>query len=146
MLHIFRLEAKALPERSAKRSLRDFGIRDRLAISVRIRSGEQRVFGHLRQVLGSQIDTLLQTLAFSGVRAEIIAPSGGKVSGGGGNSLSVDKTLVTAASVFYDGIIALGNNSQRRDLLELGGAKHFVSEAFMHGKTIGALGAGVSPG
>ena len=93
-------------------------------------------------VSGIQIDNLLRNLASNQVRAEIIAPSGGKV-GDDGHSLSVDKALATTASVFYDGIIVLGNKSQGRALLDLGPAKHFVSEAFMHGKAIAALGAGV---
>ncbi|MBV9874767.1 MAG: catalase [Verrucomicrobia bacterium] len=104
-----------------------------------------RVVGLLavNQISGAHIDTLLQNLKSAGVRAENIAPTGGKFGGEDGHSITVDKTLATTASVFYDGVVLLGNKSQGRDIFDLGRAKHFVAEAFMHGKTIGAFGAGV---
>ena len=104
-----------------------------------------RVIGVLAvdQISGIHIDTLLQNLKSAGVRAENIAPTGGEFNGEDSQRITVDKTLATTASVFYDGVVLLGNKSQDRDFLDLGKAKHFVAEAFMHGKTIGALGAGV---
>jgi catalase len=73
----------------------------------------------------------------------LIAPVGGKIKQDDGRSRAVNKALPTTASVFYDGVIILENASQDRSVSEIGRAKHFIREAYMHGKTIGAIDAGV---
>lgn len=94
-------------------------------------------------VLASQAEFLIRELSQAEVRAELIAPVGGKIKQDDGQSLAVNKALPTTASVFYDGVIVLENASQHRSVFEIGRAKHFISKAYLHGKTIGAIDAGV---
>jgi catalase len=94
-------------------------------------------------VSASQADSLIKELSQAEVRVELIAPVGGKIKQDNGRNLAVNKALPTTASVFYDGVIVLENASQDRTVFETGRARHFISEAYMHGKTIGAIDAGI---
>jgi catalase len=61
-----------------------------------------------------------------------------------GGSVAVDKALSTVASVMYDAVVVPGGKASGEALSQQGIARHFVAEAFKHGKTVGALGDGIA--
>ena len=69
---------------------------------------------------------------------EIIGPHLGELKGG----VKVDKSLPTSSSVFYDAVYVPGGKESVTTLLGEYEAKHFVREAYNHGKTIAASGDG----
>ena len=60
-----------------------------------------------------------------------------------GTELPADRTLLTAASVIYDGVFVPGGDSSVAALQMDADAVAFVAEAYKHGKTLGASGEGV---
>jgi catalase len=82
-------------------------------------------------------------LIAEGAIPEVIGPHAGSLHGEGGGAVAVDKALPTVASVMYDAIVLPGGKAAAEALGQVGDAMHFVTEAFKHGKTIGALGEGV---
>jgi catalase len=59
-----------------------------------------------------------------------------------GQSLCIDKSASTVASVLYDAVFIPGGESSTAQLLTQGNALHFVAETYKHFKTIGASGTG----
>ena len=60
-----------------------------------------------------------------------------------GESIEVDKSYVTTASVLYDAVYIPGGKENVETLKMQGDAIHFVNEAFRHCKPLGATGEGV---
>ncbi len=83
-------------------------------------------------------------LASAGARAQLIAPHGGSLGAADGSIFPVEQTLLTAASVLYDAVYVAGGRSAVDQLVRRGDAVEFVRQAFRHGKTIAASGAGVA--
>ena len=87
-----------------------------------------------------------------GATIEIIAPHLGELKEG----IKVDKSLPTSSSVFYDAVYIPGGKESVTTLLGEYDAKHFVREAYNHGKAIAAgrdggdllqaVGIGKAPG
>jgi catalase len=66
----------------------------------------------------------------------------GVVKAADGSVVPVDKTSQVAASVLYDAVYVPGGSASVDALGELDEVSRFVSEAFKHGKAIGASGEG----
>ncbi|GAB4585126.1 catalase [Nocardia sp. IFM 10818] len=98
---------------------------------------------------GADLDGVLgirsQLMARDAV-VDVIAPHGGSVTGEGrdGDTLTVDKSLATVASVLYDAVLVAGGPKSADVLVGMGSAVHFVLEAFKHAKPIGAFGGGAA--
>lgn len=79
-----------------------------------------------------------------GAVAEVLAPTaGGKLSGGSGGEIAVDRAFTTMASVLYDAVVVPCGPDSVATLSDNGYAMHFVTEAYKHLKPIGAFGAGI---
>ncbi len=74
----------------------------------------------------------------AGAQAEIVAKVLGTLKSSSGESVEVDKTYLTTASLMYDALFIPGGQQSVQTLQTQGDARHFVNEAFTHGKTIGA--------
>lgn len=70
--------------------------------------------------------------------AEIVAPHLGELKGG----LKVDKSFATADSVMYDAVYVPGGKENATMLLGDYEARHFVGDAYNHGKAIATSGEG----
>lgn len=73
-----------------------------------------------------------------GAVAELIAPRQGVVMTEEGSALPVDKSFLTAASVFYDAVYLAGGINSAATLEACPEAIHFLNEAFKHCKAIAA--------
>ena len=73
-----------------------------------------------------------------GATIEIVAPHLGDLKGG----VKVDKSLATTDSIMYDAVYVPGGKEHVTTLLGDFEAKHFVREAYNHGKAIAASGEG----
>jgi catalase len=87
--------------------------------------------------------TFRRVLGERGAVVELLAPHGGTVTTPTGERLAVDRNLRTMASVLYDAVL-VADGAHAADALQGNGeAVHYVTEAFKHAKTVGALGDGV---
>jgi catalase len=77
----------------------------------------------------------------AGARTMVVSRFLGTLKGDGGE-VEVDKSYVTTASVLFDAVFVPGGRHVET-LRGQGDALHFVSEAFKHGKPVGATGEGV---
>lgn len=82
------------------------------------------------------------SLKEKGATAELVAPHMGTLRGATGESLKIDKTLATADSVMYDAVYVAGGKESVDQLLGDHEARHFVREAYNHGKAIAAAEEG----
>jgi catalase len=89
-------------------------------------------------VTAGDIKRLEAGLKKEGAMVEIVAPHLGDLKGG----VKVDKSLATSSSVFFDAVYVPGGKESVTTLLGDFEAKHFVREAYNHGKAIGASGEG----
>jgi catalase len=86
---------------------------------------------------------LVAALRESGAIPELLAPAGGMVRSANDNDLKADRAINTMASVLYDAVVVPCGPDSVAALGQDGYTVHFVTEAFKHGKAIGAFGAGV---
>jgi catalase len=87
------------------------------------------------------LKTVREALESAGARTKVVSKFLGTLKGEGGE-VEVDKTYLTTASVLFDAVYVPGGR-HAETLLKHGDALHFVSEAFKHGKPVGATGEGV---
>ncbi len=73
------------------------------------------------------------------VVVETVAPHGGQVAASGQEELPVDRSLPTVGSVLYDAVLVIAAPGGAAEQP----ARDFVTEAFRHGKAVGAVGAGL---
>ncbi len=92
---------------------------------------------------GDQVAALRAALKAAGAVTELIAPTLSPVKAADGTMLPPDKTFLTGASIFYDAIFVPGGAQSVAALRGEGKALHFVNEAFVHCKTIGAATDGL---
>jgi len=83
-----------------------------------------------------------RALAAGGARTVVISKFLGTLKGEGGE-VKVDKSHVTTASVLFDAVFVPGGRHVET-LRTQGDARHFIEEAFKHGKTVGATGEAVA--
>jgi len=86
-----------------------------------------------------RLEPVLRTLRGEGATCEILAPHEGALEGG----LDADRGLLTMASVLYDAVLVAGGRASVDTLRSNGAAVRYVTEAYKHGKAIGAIGDGV---
>jgi len=92
---------------------------------------------------GNQVSAIKERLVNEGAKAEVISRSGGSVKGADGSKVPVDKPAPNAPSVLYDAVFIPGGAGSAAALAKFGPAVHFINEAFLHGKAIGATGEAV---
>ena len=92
---------------------------------------------------GRQVADLKAALAADGALTDVIARFAGVVQTAAGKTLPVDKPAPNAPSVLYDAVIVPGGEGSAAALSQSGLAVHFINEAYLHCKTIGAIGEGV---
>lgn len=88
-----------------------------------------------------QVSKLKAALLAEGAMMEIIAKLPGTITGSDGKAIVVDRVAANAPSVIYDAVFVPGGSAEA--VAKLGVAVHFVTEAYVHGKAIGAAGNGV---
>jgi catalase len=93
---------------------------------------------------GDHVRAATAALTEAGANCEVLAAADGSLSAASGDDVTVTRALTTVASVLYDAVLVPGGARSVQTLAGDGDAVHFVSEAFKHGKAIGALGDGVS--
>jgi catalase len=91
---------------------------------------------------GAAVSQVRDTLLKAGAQSEVIATKLGPVRSAAGAALAADNSLLTMASVMYDGVFVPGGRESIDALRHNGDAIHFVAEAFKHCKPVGASGEG----
>jgi catalase len=92
---------------------------------------------------GKDVQTVKSALMDAGATVKIVAKFLGSLTCDDGSELPVDKNYQTTASIMYDAVFVPGGPGSAQSLMEQGYAKHFVNEAFKHGKPVAASGEGV---
>jgi catalase len=90
----------------------------------------------------AQLAAITAALAEAGAHPELVSPSA-VVRLADGTDLPADRTLLTAASVLYDGVFVPGGEASAAALQMDADAVAFVAEAYKHSKTLGTSGEGV---
>jgi catalase len=85
---------------------------------------------------GQAIRAMKKALEKEGATAEVIAPQGGKIKTARGEDLSVDKSLLTVASVLYDALYLPGGAASVNILSGEPDAIRFIDQAYQHCKAI----------
>lgn len=79
----------------------------------------------------------------AGAVCDVLAAKDGFLQAANGGQVEVTRAMPTVASVLYDAVLVPGSEGSVRTLAQDGDAVHFVAEAFVHCKAIGALDAGI---
>ena len=82
-------------------------------------------------------------LIAAGAVCKVVGPHLGTVSTASGKQLPVDHTFCNMPSIMFDAVLIPGGAQSAAALCGMGGAVHFVMEAYKHCKTICALNEGV---
>ncbi len=90
-------------------------------------------------VNADDVELLWDGLLDLGAVPEIVAPRAGLVRATEGAAVQVTRALATVDSVLYDAVLLPGGAESVRTLSRDGAAVYFVTEAYKHYKTIGAL-------
>jgi catalase len=91
----------------------------------------------------ASLEAVKQALEGEGARTMVVSKFLGTLRGSGGGEVKVDKSYVTTASVLFDAVLVPDGPEGVDRLRTHGDAIHFLTEAFKHGKPLGAVGAGV---
>jgi len=89
------------------------------------------------------IDPVKKALEAEGAMVKLIAPHLGELTTAAGKKLPIDFSLLTAASVLFDGVYIPGGAKSVEALLQEPDAIHFINETYTHCKPIGAWKEGV---
>lgn len=90
------------------------------------------------------LDSFLKAIKKEGAEAEIISSKGGSIrSTTGGESIKIDHTFLTTASVLYDAVLVAGGNTNGNMQRQDPDAVRFLDEAYMHYKFIAINGEGL---
>lgn len=84
------------------------------------------------------LNAMKATLIKEGAVADVIAPYQGHIISEGDEQIPVDRSFLTAASVFYDAVYVPGGTNSVATLEAEPDAIHFLNEAFKHCKAIAA--------
>jgi catalase len=93
-------------------------------------------------VRADELEQVRAAVCGAGASVDVIAASLGQLRSVEGRPVDVDKTFATAASVLYDATYVPGGTGVEQ-LSAAGPAVHWVREAFLHAKPIGASNEGV---
>jgi catalase len=91
---------------------------------------------------GADLATVKKALLAAGAQAKIVAPRLGMLQGAGGETVEIDFSFLTSASVLFDAVYIAGGEQSAAALQQEAAAIHFVEEAYKHCKAIAATGAG----
>ncbi|WP_077623714.1 catalase [Sediminibacillus massiliensis] len=89
---------------------------------------------------GPEVLAVLDSLKAAGIQTEIVSSKLGKIKGSDGAELNADFTFLTADSVLFDAVYAVGGSDEDKAFYKE--AAYFVYEAFTHYKPIGATQEG----
>ncbi|SNC64199.1 catalase [Hymenobacter gelipurpurascens] len=92
---------------------------------------------------GAAIASLKKALEAAGAKAKLVAPRLGQLRPANGDTLTIDFSLQTTASVMFDAVFVPGGEKSVQTLRQQPDAVHFINEAYKHCKPIAASGAGV---
>ncbi|HMI61655.1 MAG TPA: catalase [Puia sp.] len=84
------------------------------------------------------LDPVKKALEAEGAMVKLIAPHLGELTTSAGKKLPIDFSLLTAASVLFDGVYIPGGAKSLEALLQEPDAIHFINETYTHCKPIGA--------
>ncbi len=91
-------------------------------------------------VMEAELMTVKNSLLAQGAMVDVIAPRLGTIAGANGTQITVDKSLLTVASVLYDAVYVPGGANSVATLEAEADAIHFLNEAYKHCKAIAATG------
>jgi catalase len=91
-----------------------------------------------------QFQAVTEALKEGGAYPKAIAASKGTVSSADGQTVDVDMSYLTTASVVFDAVYVPGGLQSTEVQKRQGSALHFIAEAFKHGKAVGATGEAVA--
>lgn len=89
-----------------------------------------------QHVDGADVMSVLEQLQEAGIQTEIISDKLGMIKGSKDQELEVDHTFLTADSVLFDAIYAVGGSGGSKPFIKA--AVSFIDEAYAHFKPIGA--------
>ncbi|KAL0487276.1 catalase [Acrasis kona] len=87
----------------------------------------------------TQFSTVKKLIEAEKAIVEIVSNKPGHVTGSDGTKIKVDRPLVNAPSVIYDGIVVIQGDASVKTLSKIGLAAHGLKESFLHGKPVAAL-------
>src|SRR5690606_37799199 len=91
-----------------------------------------------------QVAAVKAAVKAAGARTELVAATLAPVTTADGKTeLRPDKSLLTASSLVYDAVFVPGGSRAAAALRAEGKALHFINEAYVHGKAIGAASEGL---
>ncbi len=91
----------------------------------------------------NSVTIMRNALKAKGAVSKIIAPKGNSIKSSKGNSIGVDHSFLTSASVLFDAVYIPGGSKSIAELMNNSDAIHFVNEAYKHCKAIAANGEGI---
>jgi len=93
-------------------------------------------------VTGAELSAVQSALQNAGVTVEVVAPHLGTIQSAEGNTIPVQQSLLTTASVLYDAVYVPGGSASITTLQGSGNGLRFVQEAFKHYKPLAASSEG----
>jgi catalase len=90
---------------------------------------------------GAQLGAIADALTERGAICEVLAATDGTLRSENGSPVPVTRALTTVGSVLYDAVLVPGGPRSVQALTGDGEAIHFLTEAYKHGKAIGAAPA-----
>ncbi|ADB40328.1 catalase HPII [Spirosoma linguale] len=90
----------------------------------------------------TQLKSMMNALSAEKAIIGIVAPRVGMLKTSGGETIKIDASLQTTASVLFDAVYVPGGQSSVKSLLQEPDAIRFIHEAFMHCKALAATGEG----
>ena len=93
-------------------------------------------------VAATSATALTEALVAAGATVELLGAVDGAVRTTKGERLPVDRAVNTTSSVLYDAVVVCDGGEAVEALTYDGLARHFVAEAYKHGKPLGVLGVG----
>lgn len=92
---------------------------------------------------GADVQAMKGRVSDEGATAVVVAKQAGDVTGADGDTISVDKILLTTDSVEYDAVYVPGGAASASALSAMFKPRYFVAEAYAHCKPIAASGEGI---
>ena len=93
---------------------------------------------------GDKLHDILQAIKAEGANVRIVASHQGKLHNTTGEAVEADDSVITTASVLFDGLIVMGGRDEMLvGMVDDSRFKEFVTDAYKHYKPIAAFGNGV---
>lgn len=86
--------------------------------------------------------SMKKALEGQGASVEIVAPHSGMLRTSSGDQIKIDSSFITTGSIVFDAIFVPAGEESISTLRGEGDAIHFLNEAYMHCKPIGAESTG----